>query len=71
VIVSLMGWRAIGRAPAVVPIAAAAVAATAATHAVFFGAGRYGLVVAPFVSAVAFLVRTPGAVAASAGEIAP
>ena len=70
VIVSLMGWRALARGPAVVPIAAAAVAATAATHAVFFGAGRYGLVVAPFVAAVAFLARAPAAAAAASGEIA-
>jgi hypothetical protein len=33
--------------------------ATASTHAVFFGAGRYGLVVVPFVTALAF-VRIPG-----------
>ncbi|WP_394830937.1 hypothetical protein LVJ94_30965 [Pendulispora rubella] len=35
---------------------AAIIAATAATHAVFFGAGRYGLVVVPFVTALAALV---------------
>ncbi|WP_394841628.1 glycosyltransferase family 39 protein [Pendulispora brunnea] len=34
---------------------AAVIAATAATHAVFFGAGRYGLVVVPFVTALAAL----------------
>jgi 4-amino-4-deoxy-L-arabinose transferase-like glycosyltransferase len=37
------------------PWSAAVIVATAATHAVFFGAGRYGLVVVPFVSALAFL----------------
>ena len=36
------------------PIAAAVIGATAAMHAVFFGAGRYGLVVAPFVALLAF-----------------
>ena len=37
------------------PWSVAVIAATAATHAVFFGSGRYGLVVVPFVSALAFL----------------
>ncbi len=37
------------------PWSVAVIVATAATHAVFFGAGRYGLVVVPFVSALAFL----------------
>jgi 4-amino-4-deoxy-L-arabinose transferase-like glycosyltransferase len=46
-----------GRSP-IVPITAAVVLATAATHAIFFGAGRYGLVVVPFVTAIAF-VRLP------------
>lgn len=59
VIVALMGWRAATRGPAVVPITAAVIAATAATHAVFFGAGRYGLVVVPFVTALAFLAKSP------------
>lgn len=39
---------------------AAVIAATAATHAAFFGAGRYGLVVVPFVTALAALnLRRP------------
>jgi len=50
----LEGWRALTRAPMIVPCTAAVIAATVVTHAVFFGAGRYGLVVAPFVAALAF-----------------
>jgi hypothetical protein len=45
----------LARAPVVVPFTAAVVAITASTHAVFFGSGRYGLVVVPFVTAFAFL----------------
>lgn len=52
---ALAGPRAVVRAPFAVPIAAAVIAATALLHAVFFGAGRYGLVVAPFVAVVAAL----------------
>lgn len=48
-----------------VPWTAAVIAATALTHAVFFGAGRYGLVVVPLVAAVAAL-RTPMPPSASA-----
>ena len=51
---ALAGMRALGRGPVVVPIAAGVIGATAAVHAVFFGAGRYGLVVAPFVAVLAF-----------------
>ena len=36
---------------------AAVILSTAATHAAFFGAGRYGLVVVPFVTAFAALLR--------------
>jgi hypothetical protein len=43
------------RAPKAALWTGAVVALTALTHAVFFGAGRYGLVVAPFVAVVAFL----------------
>jgi len=43
-----------GRAP-LEPWTACVIAATALTHAVFFGAGRYGLVAAPLVAAVAGL----------------
>jgi 4-amino-4-deoxy-L-arabinose transferase-like glycosyltransferase len=45
--------------PLVVWAAASVISLTAATHAVFFGAGRYGMVVFPFVAAIfgAFLTR--------------
>lgn len=60
VAIALLGARALERVHVVVPATAAVVLATAAIHAVFFGSGRYGLVVVPFVSALAF-VRTCGA----------
>jgi len=50
----LVGWRSLTRAPLVLPATAAVILATAAIHAAFFGSGRYGLVVAPFVAALAF-----------------
>jgi hypothetical protein len=56
--IGALGWTRLSRAPVVVPLTAAVVLATAATHAVFFGAGRYGIVVVPFVTALAFL-RSP------------
>jgi hypothetical protein len=56
-LVALLGWRRLLELPLVVPWTAAVVVATAAAHAAFFGAGRYGLVVVPFVTALAF-VRT-------------
>jgi hypothetical protein len=49
-----LGPRFLARAPIVLPATALVLAATAATHAVFFGAGRYGLVVVPFVTVIAF-----------------
>jgi hypothetical protein len=49
----LLGTRELARVP-LFATSAAVILATAATHAVFFGAGRYGLVVVPFVTAVAF-----------------
>jgi hypothetical protein len=55
VCVGLLGRRAVLRMPIVVPSCAAVVAATVAVHAIFFGSGRYGLVVAPFVAALAFV----------------
>jgi len=55
VALALAGPKAVARAPLAVPLAASVVAATAMTHAVFFGAGRYGLVVAPFMAVVAAL----------------
>ncbi len=71
VIVALMGWRAATRGPAVVPITAAVIAATRmATHAVFFGAGRYGLVVVPFVTALALLGQEPANAARGSSKLA-
>jgi hypothetical protein len=54
-VAALCGVRALARGPVLVPIAAVVIGATAAIHAVFFGAGRYGLVVAPFVALLAFV----------------
>jgi hypothetical protein len=54
-VVGLTGPRGWARAPLVVPAGAALVLLTAVVHAVFFGAGRYGLVVAPFVASMAFV----------------
>lgn len=51
---ALLGGRELEQAPVLVPATLAVVVATAATHAVFFGSGRYGLVVVPFVTALAF-----------------
>lgn len=52
--VCLLGWRMVFRMPTVVPACAAVILATVVVHAVFFGSGRYGLVVAPFVAALAW-----------------
>lgn len=54
VVVLALGARALLRAPVFVPLTAVVILATAATHAVFFGSGRYGLVVLPFVTVLAF-----------------
>lgn len=54
VVVLLLGARALARMPVAVPLTAAVVLATVATHAVFFGSGRYALVVVPFVTGLAF-----------------
>ncbi len=51
----LLGPRALLRGPVLIPVTLAVVAATALMHGAFFGAGRYGLVAAPFVAALAFL----------------
>jgi hypothetical protein len=59
VLAALAGGRALSRGPVLVPVAAVVIGATAAIHAVFFGAGRYGLVAAPFVAALAFLQPGP------------
>ena len=53
----VLGPRWLARAPILVPFTAIVILVTAATHAVFFGAGRYGLVVVPFVTALAFSLR--------------
>lgn len=52
---ALLGPRALARGPVLVPVSLAVVLSTAAMHAAFFGAGRYGLVTAPFVAALAFV----------------
>lgn len=49
----LLRGRAIGRGPFLVGAAALVVLATAGVHAVFFGAGRYSMVVFPLLSGVA------------------
>ena len=54
VAIALLGRRALARSPLLVPATAAVILVTAAMHAVFFGSGRYGLVVVPFVTALAF-----------------
>jgi hypothetical protein len=56
-LVALVALRGLRGAPLVVAWSAAVIAATAVLHAVFFGAGRYGLVVVPFVTALAFVRR--------------
>jgi 4-amino-4-deoxy-L-arabinose transferase-like glycosyltransferase len=53
--VALLGPRGWRDSPLLVPWTAGAIAATAAVHAIFFGAGRYGLVVAPLIAAMAFV----------------
>ncbi|HLK38476.1 MAG TPA: hypothetical protein VKU41_17055 [Polyangiaceae bacterium] len=53
--VGAAGPRAVVRGPVLAGVTAALVALTAVVHAVFFGAGRYGLVVAPLVAALAFV----------------
>jgi hypothetical protein len=51
---ALLGRRSLASAPLGVALGAAVIAATAGIHAVFFGAGRYGLVALPFVAVCAF-----------------
>jgi hypothetical protein len=55
VIVALLRGRALLRGPVLHGATATTVAATMVTHAAFFGAGRYSLVVFPLVSALAAL----------------
>lgn len=52
VVLALLG-RVLVRSALVAPAALAVVASTAAFHAIFFGAGRYSMVVFPFVTALA------------------
>jgi hypothetical protein len=70
--IAMLG-KGLAKAPLIAPFTAAVIVATAATHAVFFGSGRYGLVVVPFVTALAFIgsrgsVQTVAAVQAIAGS---
>ena len=58
VAIALVGWPALQTGPTLMPVTAVVVLSTAATHAVFFGAGRYGLVVVPFVTALGFVRRS-------------
>ncbi len=53
--VALLGRRTVARMPVLVPMCAAVIGATIAVHSVFFGSGRYGLIVAPFVATLAFV----------------
>ena len=52
VVLAMLGRR-LSRLPVVVPLTMGVVGATAASHAAFLGAGRYALVVFPFVTALA------------------
>jgi hypothetical protein len=54
-----LGPRAVLRGPVLVGLTAVVVLATIAVHAVFFGAGRYGLAVVPFVAGLAFVPADP------------
>jgi 4-amino-4-deoxy-L-arabinose transferase-like glycosyltransferase len=60
-VVALLGRRTRARGPLAAPFAACVIALTALVHAVFFGAGRYGLAVVPFVALVPFATGAPGA----------
>jgi hypothetical protein len=51
--VLLLGVEELGQASPLLPFTAATILATFAVHGVFFGAGRYGLMVAPLVMAMA------------------
>jgi 4-amino-4-deoxy-L-arabinose transferase-like glycosyltransferase len=51
---ALLGRRAWARGPLAVSFGASVIALTALVHAVFFGAGRYGLAVVPFVAVMPF-----------------
>lgn len=66
ILAALCCFRGRGERRSIVRVSAGIViAATIATHAVFFGAGRYGLLVVPFVALAAFACVRPKALAAS------
>jgi hypothetical protein len=68
--VALTGRRALAQVPVVVATTAAAIAATVLVHVAFFGAGRYGLVLVPLLTAMAFVRITPRPpVATASGSI--
>jgi hypothetical protein len=52
---ALQGRRVVARGPVLVGLTAGVVLATAGVHAAFFGAGRYGIAVVPFVAGLAFV----------------
>jgi hypothetical protein len=60
-VAGLLGRRAWARGPLAVPLGACVIALTALVHAVFFGAGRYGLAVVPFVAVMPFATGATGA----------
>jgi hypothetical protein len=57
-LLGLLRGRALARGPVLASAATAVLVATIATHAVFFGAGRYSLVVFPFVCGLAARARS-------------
>ena len=65
--VAMLGPRRLVELPIVVSWSAVVIFSTVVAHAAFFGAGRYGLLVVPLVSALAF-VRLPFSPAAVAPE---
>lgn len=56
---TMLGWRSLVSGPPLFFWTAASIVSTAVVHAIFFGAGRYGLLVAPFVAASAFAGYAP------------
>jgi 4-amino-4-deoxy-L-arabinose transferase-like glycosyltransferase len=62
----LLGRRELVQRGGLVPVSLLVIVSTAALHAIFFGAGRYGLVCAPFVAALAFVRRPARLPSASA-----
>jgi hypothetical protein len=59
------GRKALATGPVLVGFSACVVVATAVVHAAFFGAGRYGLAVVPFVTGLAFVAPEAAAAAAA------